>query len=169
MTWAISIYAIPYVAALLLTGVSIIHVWKNRQVSPSKYELLFMSAGAELMLSAFFKLSTDDLSAKILLSKIQYVGIVIVPMAIFLYILQYSGNTKWLTTRTTILVGIVPTLTVFLVMTNDLHHFFWRTISLNANDPFLPLDYQYGAGFWIWFSYVLWLLLAIGFILILLL
>ncbi len=169
MTWAISIYALPYVAALLLTGVSIAHVWRNRQIAPSKYELLFMSAGAELMLSAFFRLSTDDLPAKILFSKIQYAGIVVVPIAVFLYILQYSGNTKWLNTRTTILVSIVPALTMFLVATNDLHHLFWRTISLNVDDPFLPLDYVYGAGFWVWFSYVLWLLLAIGFLLIVLL
>ncbi len=169
MTWAISIYAVPYIAALLLTGVSILHVWRNRQVTSSRYELLFMSAGAELMLSAFLNLSTDDLPTKILLSKLQYVGIAILPVAFFLYILQYSGNNKWINNRTTILVSVVPVFTLLMVTTNDLHHLFWRSIALNTNDPFLPLDYVYGVGFWIWFAYVLWLLFAIGFILSILL
>jgi len=122
-----------------------------------------MLATAEwAFLSAFHKLS-PDLSTKILLAKIQYIGIVTVPPALFTFALQYTGREKWLTKRNLILLGILPMLTLALVWTNSVHHLFWKSVLLET-DGSVPIGvYQYGPFFWVWiaFGYLLSLLSTI--------
>ncbi|MBW1783882.1 MAG: PAS domain S-box protein [Deltaproteobacteria bacterium] len=158
-----AVYWWPQLLAGVISTSVAFFMWQRRFAPGAKTLVVLMLATAEwAFLSAFHKLS-PDLSTKILLAKIQYIGIVTVPPALFTFALQYTGREKWLTKRNLILLGILPMLTLALVWTNSVHHLFWKSVLLET-DGSVPIGvYQYGPFFWVWiaFGYLLSLLSTI--------
>src|SRR4030043_88870 len=106
-----------------------------------------------------------ELSFKILMSKIEYVGITIVPVTFFILVLYFSGYTNWIQIKKNFFLLIIPLITLGLVFTNEKHSLLWKEIILKQNGKYLFLGIKYGAWFWIYagFSY---LLIAISYIIL---
>ncbi len=64
--------------------------------------------------------------------------------AITCFVLEYAWPGRWLTRRNLALLSIAPLLVLGLIITNDLHHFFWRSISLVGSAAVL----HFGPGGW---------------------
>ena len=64
------------------------------------------------------ELLSTELSFKILMSKIEYFGITIVPVTFFLLVLHFSGYTNWTQIKKNFFLLIIPLITVGLVFTN---------------------------------------------------
>ncbi len=73
-----------------------------------------------------------DLPAKIFWIKFQ--GAYQMPSATVMtcFVLEYAWPGRWLTRRNLALLSIAPLLVLGLILTNDLHHFFWRGFSLDG-------------------------------------
>jgi len=109
-----SIFWIPQFLAGLTSTIVAFCLWRRRSASGAKVLMILMIATAEwAFLSALHKAS-PDLSTKILLAKIQYIGIVTVPPALLTFVLQYTGRERWLTGRNLILLVIFPVVTLAL-------------------------------------------------------
>ncbi|RLC59259.1 MAG: PAS domain-containing sensor histidine kinase, partial [Chloroflexota bacterium] len=121
---------------------------------------LLMLAVAVWSLGYALELGSADLPTQVFWAKVEYLGIVSVPVMWLAFVLQYSGREKWLTRRNRVLLAIIPLVTLLLVWTNDTHGLIWSNIGQDTSSPFLVLDLTYGAGFWInWvYSYLLLLL-----------
>jgi len=92
-------------------------------------------------------------AAKFLCVCVEYPGMVIVPVAWFLILLYYTGNSRLITKKTLALFMAVPVFTVAAVVTNPFHHLYYKEIiSVLEQGTFVGI-YLHGPLFWIFIAY----------------
>jgi PAS domain S-box-containing protein len=98
-------------------------------------------------------------SRKILFSQIEYPGIIGAVLAWLVFALDYTGSDAWRRPRNIILLSIIPVITLILVATNNLHHWYWTGTVWEANSFGPILVYERGPWYWVFvsFSYVVYL------------
>ncbi len=109
--------------------------------------VLFMLAMAEWSFGYALELSSTDLLTKLFWAKAQYLGIVIAPLAVLTFALQYTGRNKWLTRRNLALLAVEPLVLMLLISTNEKHNLIWSYTRLVTSGPLLTIDFGFGAGF----------------------
>jgi PAS domain S-box-containing protein len=150
MQWQAALpYTIPLFIAAALTLVVGLIVWRRRSV-PGARPLLALSVAASLWSFAYaLELSTVGLPVALVWARVQYLGIMTLPVAWVIFALQYTNHQHWLNQRTMALLLPIPLATQVLVWTNPYHQLIWRRITLDTAGPFPILDYDHGIGFWI--------------------
>ena len=150
----VTVYTMPLLIATGILIVSALYLWWRRRYLPGvKTAMLIILAGAEWSLGYALELGSVTLTAKVFWDKMQFIGIVIIPAAWLVYMLQYSGREKVLTRRNLALMSIVPIITLILVFTNEAHGLIWWKSLPITKGPFILLDKEYGLGFWIFVLY----------------
>ncbi len=139
---------------------------KNKTMPGSKLGILLVSGCIVWMAGKVLEFLSTGLKIKLFWSKIGYIGIVVIPVAYLLIILQNTGHEKWITLKKSILFSIIPALTLFFVFTNEFHSLFWRSVTLGEKDSLIFLVYEYGIWFWLWAAYLYILIMFSYFILI---
>jgi diguanylate cyclase (GGDEF)-like protein len=88
------------------------------------------------------------LRTKVLAEQLSYLGIASTPTLWLVFALEYTGNTKWLRGRTKIFLAAWPLAVFATALTNDIHHWMWRSASLAPNGlPALVFE-GFGPAFW---------------------
>ncbi len=141
----------------------ILIAWQRRNRIVAKYLILLAGGAAIWSFSSIFETAATDISHVLQWAQISYLGITIVPMAYFLLALAYGQHYKYLTPRIIILLSIVPLFTLLMVATQNWHHLYYTSISIDPNTN-MPI-YGYSIWFWLYTLYS-YLLLAIGVILL---
>ena len=159
MYWQYAPYVLPLFIAAAISVALALSAWRRRPASGATPFALLMLAVAEYALGYALELGSTDLPAKLFWVKVEYLGIVTVPVAWLVFMLQYSGREKWLTSRNLILMAIVPLVTLSLVWTNDAHGLIWSYIEMDTSGTFSLLDLTYGVGAWVHATYSYLLLL----------
>ncbi len=156
-------FLLLFLLLLVLAGLSIGTVWIawRRRAAPGAMPFLFLEFGGMLwaLTSGLEKLTLSP-ATKILLSKIQYLGVVSVPVFWFLFTLEYTRQDQWLTRRARLALWIIPAITLLLVWTNEIHHLVWAEV-IPATTFGMPSIYRHGAWFLVITVYV-YSLLALG-------
>lgn len=137
------------VATALLTKLAY-YAWRRRPATGSTLFTLLMLAMAQWALAYTLEITSTELATKLIWAKFQYLGIVILPAAWLIFVLEFTGNESWITRRNVFLLTLVPTSTFLLAVTNELHGLVWQTTRLEllaANFPALRVEY--GPWFWI--------------------
>jgi len=158
--WNPNPYAIALLAisAAMLVGVVPV-AWKRRRL-PGGYALFALAlATFEWTLGYGLELGAPSLNAKLLLTDLQYLGISTVPVAWFVFALQYTHHGKWLTAGRLIGLAVVPVVTVLLLWTNDYHSLMQQNVALDVSGPFPAISKTYGPWFWVHYAYAFFLLL----------
>ena len=158
-------YAYPLAIAALLAALLAFYMWERRSTSGAK--------PAAVLLLALFVWSTGyslefmgaDLPTKIFWAKIQYFGIVTLPVGLLLFALMFSGKSAWITTPRLAVLMVIPVVTLVLALSNELHQLIWSDWSLGTIGDTSVLQLEHGIGFWIYITYT-YILLAISTILI---
>ena len=160
MYWQLTPYTLLLLAAAAISAALALFAWRRHSAPGAMPLALLMLAVAVWSLGYALELGSADLPTQVFWAKVEYLGIVSVPVMWLAFVLQYSGREKWLTRRNRVLLAIIPLVTLLLVWTNDTHGLIWSNIGQDTSSPFLVLDLTYGAGFWInWvYSYLLLLL-----------
>ncbi len=166
MHWQYNPYVLPLIIATAITGALAIFAWRRRATPGSMPFTLLMLAVATWSLSYAFELGGVDLSTKLFWVKIQYLSIVIVPIAWLAFVLQYIGRADWLTQSRLVFLSIMPILTVLVVWTNDSHALMITNIELDTSGSFPVLVRTFGSWFWINAAYAYSLLFLGSFLLI---
>lgn len=110
---------------------------------------LLMFAAAEWSFFRALEAMAVQMDAKVLWAKLEYPGIVGVPLLWLIFALQYSHSPRWLLNRRNIaLLCVLPTITVLLTWTNDWHGLVWSHI-LPGDDPINYIVYEHGVWFWV--------------------
>ncbi|WP_075981464.1 histidine kinase N-terminal 7TM domain-containing diguanylate cyclase [Bacillus massilinigeriensis] len=66
--------------------------------------------------------------------KVQYIGMPFIAPSSLVLIMYYVGLERLLNLRMKLLIFTIPLITLLLVMTNDLHHFYYRSLYLRPNE-----------------------------------
>ncbi len=166
MAWQFNPYAVALAASAALSMAVSIGSWRRRSAPGAVPLALLMLAAAEWSLGYSIATGFSDLGARLFWAKIQYVGIVVVPPAMLVFILQYTGRYRWLTKRNLALLAVVPMVTLLLAWTNEFHGLIWAEFDVVAQEQIHSLDLRYGVMFWVHTVYS-YLVLLLGVILLL--
>jgi hypothetical protein len=126
-------FEIPYVslALLLVSAVtfglavySLIHIKIRGGV-----EFFLLMVSLTLYIGGFgLELSSPSLSGILFWLKIEYIGIATLPAFCIILAIKLAGNPNWLKWWTLRIILFFPVLTLVLYYTNDLHHWFYKSI-----------------------------------------
>ena len=85
--------------------------------------------------------------------KIGYFGVTIAPLALMLFALDYVGYTHVLTRQRSVLLAVLPALTLLAVWTNEWHGLIWTQVWMDETTPFPTLANRHGPLLWVYFVY----------------
>ena len=123
--------------------------WTRRpSVSAASFALL-MLAIALWCIGVFFGLSAPALATKLVWAKFVFLSIVTVPGALFIFILEYTGQRQWITARNVILLALEPLLILILAWTNEAHGLIYTHTRLVLINNFPMVEATFGAFAWV--------------------
>ena len=154
-------YIFPLVLSSIIAGCVAIYVWRRRAIAPHAMALALLAlACAEWSLGYSLEIAGADLSTKIFWGKIQYIGIVSIPLLWVIFAYSYSIQGTRLTRRNVALLSIVPLITLILAFTTEFHRLIWQDIRIHTAGRFSALAFTHGFWFWVYWVYSNLLLLA---------
>jgi PAS domain S-box-containing protein len=164
MQWSTNPYVFPVLLAGLISAINVLVIVQRRGVTGSLPLFGMLAAISWWSFTYAFELVSSQSSWELLWSKMEYIGIVNVPVLFLLFALEYSGyRTK--VRRWVALFWIIPLVTLILVWTNDFHGLIWSHIVQRLINGYYVLAVDHGTAFWIWAAYSYLCLLA-GFIIL---
>lgn len=159
-------YAGLLALAALISALLAIYLWDRRDVPGAKTGVALMIALFLWSAGYMLEIMGVELETKLFWAKIQYLGIVSLPVALFLFALAFSGRYEWLTNRKLAALAVIPALTLILVLTNESHRMVWSDWSLESfGEASQMIRFEHGPAFWI-FAIFAYGLVAAGTVLI---
>jgi diguanylate cyclase (GGDEF)-like protein len=160
-------YALSLFAGALVAGAVAAIAWKRAVTPVGRLLARLMAAVFIWSLAAAFEAAEAERAAKILLSKLEYLGIATVPVLMFLFALQFLRSGRRPPRVLMALLWAIPAATVLLAFTNERHGLIWSRFEQAATSGEHLLLYIHGPWFWVHAGYS-YLLLAATTVLLLL-
>ena len=144
-----------------LFTISILYViWRRKKDRPTIYFFLILISISIWSLGYLFEMTLPDYNLKILAAKIEYIGIVILPVFWFLFSFTYTRKFRRnLKPSFVILFFLIPIITLLLVFTNEFHHLIWQSVKFSKIGDLEILTPSYGYWFWVHaiYSYIIFI------------
>lgn len=153
-------YAWSLVGSALVAAVVGAYVWWYRKTTSVRAFPFLMLALSWWSFTYGMELAGTDLKTIRLWSVIQYPAIAVSPVFWLIFTLQYAGKARGLSRWIPALLFVVPLNTVILNSTNDLHHLYYRSISLDQGGAFVMQALTPGPAYWLHVVYSYLCLLA---------
>ncbi len=138
-----------------------IYIARERR-APGSQALSVVTLGASVWsLSYAFEIMANVLASKLFWERVEFFGMVAIPLAWFIFVAQYTGYPEWMKRilKYRVVLMIIPVVTVVLVWTNELHNLVWQQVKLEPIGPLVALDFVRGPWFWVLIAYSYTLLL----------
>ncbi len=119
-----------------------------------------MLALAVWTLAYGLELASTSLTVMLFWIKIEYLGIATIPALWLIFTIQYARRESWLTWPNLLLFFIIPALTLVLVWTNELHHLYYRSTSVDTRGSFPLLAITTGPWYKVHLTYFYLCMLA---------
>ncbi len=165
MSWSFAPYFVPsLIGAVLATALALV-AWRYRAgrrpgagpgigVFPVGTTFALLAIGtAEWALCNSLEVASVDLGAKLLWARIEYIGIVTVPVAWLLFALRFTGRGRLVEGWRALPLAIVPAITLGLVLTDAGLGLIWRSVALDTAGPVPTLAVEHGTWFWVHATY----------------
>lgn len=144
-----------------------IHTLRQRtQGATASYLAWMMLAMAWWSASYGMEVHVLEKSTKIFWVKIEYPGVVAIPIFWLFFVLEYIGQSALLTRRNKVLAALLPLLTVFVMWTNEFHGLIYSELHTVKTGDLTLLVVEHGLFFWVYFVNF-YLLLGVGSLLLL--
>ncbi|MFA5065036.1 MAG: histidine kinase N-terminal 7TM domain-containing protein [Dehalococcoidia bacterium] len=158
--------ALSLILPALISGGLAAYAFTRRSVTGSRAFAWLMLSLCIWSFSYGIELSCLSLQAVLICLVPEYLGIASVPVLVLIMTLQYTGLEKSVTTRNVIPLFIIPLITVLMVATNQLHHLYYASASIDISTLFPMLALTRGPWFWIHMIYSYTALIASAVLLI---
>jgi len=112
------------------------------------------------------RLLTGGLSGKLRWQALLYVGVVTVPVTWFVFTLVYTGREQYVRQTTVAGLLVQPAVAFVALVTNQHHHWFYRTVDTVMVGPTPVLSTTAGPYWWVHFAYSYLLVLLGVFVLV---
>jgi len=154
-------YILPLVIACSIAVFVAVKVWQLRATASGATALVPLAlAIAEWSLGYALEIAGADLPTKIFWGKIQYIGIVAIPLLWVIFTYSHLTQGTRMTRRNVTLLSIVPLITLILAFTTEYHGLIWKDIRIQTVGTFSALAVTHGFWFWVYWVYSNILLLA---------
>ncbi|MEL7561744.1 histidine kinase N-terminal 7TM domain-containing protein [Dehalogenimonas sp. 4OHTPN] len=142
-------YTIVYFLSFVICAIAGGAAWRRRKSAAGYWLSWLMAAASIWCFFGMLEVSATATDVKVLLSKLEYIGGLSVPVLFVIFALSYTGQQRWITRRNISLAFIIPVLTLILTATNEAHSLIWT--SFEPGPAGSNLIY-YIHGPWFWFS-----------------
>lgn len=146
-------YTLLAVIAALLCLVVSFFAWQRRGAPGGRALLAFLIEAALWCLTYAFELISPDIASKFFWAKMQYFGVLSIPITVLVMVLQYTGLEAWITRRTLPLAAALPTFMLPVVWTNESHHLLWVRYTLETVGVLEILTFEHGIFFGVIVAY----------------
>jgi PAS domain S-box-containing protein len=160
MNYNFIIYSAIYLAVSLISFFVAFLAWQRRTVICAKELTILVIAGGLWAFWIIFESAAQTVPWKIFWSKLEYFGAVSAPVLYLIFVLRFTGKGRFITTRNTLLLFIVPVITLLFALTNEKHHLIWSGFS-SISEKTNIMEYYHGVWFWIGYlayNYLLFIL-----------
>ncbi len=166
MYWQLNTYAIAMLATMVISGGLVFFMWRRRSAPGAMPLVLIMLGVTEWSFGYALELGSPTLSAKIFWTNFNFLGIVIVPVAWFMFVLEYTYRDRWLTRRNIILLFLPSLVTLAMAWTNGTHGLIRSAVKLDVSGAIPMLDPTYSTGFWVFWLYAFLLTFTASFLMV---
>jgi diguanylate cyclase (GGDEF)-like protein len=156
----VSYYVLSLFFGAFVAGAVAILARRRTVTSIGRSLTVLMASVFVWSLAAAFEAAVPAVAAKILLSKVEYIGIASTPVFLFLFAFKFSRPGSRLKKGRTIALWIIPSLTLLLAATNEGHRLIWSGVSPVDGSRYPLLLYHHGPFFWVHVGYSYLLLFA---------
>ncbi|HET7271425.1 MAG TPA: histidine kinase N-terminal 7TM domain-containing protein, partial [Rubrobacter sp.] len=163
--WSQYAYSLGLLTAAAISVVLAFYAWRRRDVLGAESLAFLMVAISVWTFGYALELAFPGIAGKIFWAKVQYLGIITLPVAWLAFALQYTNRTEWLTRSRLALLSGIPLVTLLLAFTNEAHNLIWSRTELARNGSLVLLELEHGAWFWVHWTYS-YLLVLCGSVLI---
>ena len=118
-------YAVPFLAAAVVAAGLVIYIWRRRNTRGATVLALLSLAALIWTLGYGLEIAGANLATKVFWAKVQYFGIVSVPLLFLIFSLQYTSRDKWLSRGNLALLAVIPVVTLALALTTEAHGLIW--------------------------------------------
>ncbi|HVP91781.1 MAG TPA: histidine kinase N-terminal 7TM domain-containing protein [Terriglobales bacterium] len=153
MAWQLDLYIVILICGAVVAGAVTVAAWKRPVAAGGRDLAVLMTAVFGWCVAAALEAAAADVPVKILLSKVEYLGIASSPLLLLFFALGYSRSTDWLTHVRRALLWAIPVTTLALALTNEWHHLIWTGFSLAKAAGARLLIYDHGPFFWVHVAY----------------
>ena len=154
MQFQSSPYILPLLVASIIAVFVAVYVWRRRATASGAVPLVLLAlAIAEWSLGYALEIAGADLPTKVFWGKIQYLGIVSMPLLWIIFTYIYLTKGTRMTRRTVSLLSIVPLITLILAFTTESHGLIWEDVGTPTVGAFPALQVTYGFWFWVHLIY----------------
>jgi hypothetical protein len=160
-------YALSLFAGAVIAGAVAAIAGKRAVTSVGRVLAVLMASVFVWSLAAALEAAAPETATKIILSKIEYLGIATVPLLMFLFALRFLRSGRKLGAWLIAALAAIPATTIVLAFTNEHHHLIWSGFTPAANPRDHLLLYDHGQFFWVHAGYSYLLLFATTVILLL--
>ena len=152
-------YTVPLAIIVLFLILGIFYIFIYRKGLQDIIGIAILMLSIIWIVSLLLEQSFENPILKILFNKIQYTGSILLPVGVFLLTVQYTRYKKFITVKNIIIVSIFPVITLFLVLTNELHNLIWVNAKLLVFSSFSMVIKEYNTLYFIFtiYSYALML------------
>ena len=159
LVWQYNPFALPlFLAGLLSLGLTLF-MWRRRSLPGALAFTGLLLLTAEWSLADGLLYSSTELGPILFWDMVTYVGTVGVPVAVLIFVLQYTSHSGWLKKRNLLLLSLMPVVTLLVRLTNEFHHLFYASYGLVTSFGLIRLDYTFGNWFYVSCAYSYALLL----------
>ena len=167
MQFQYSPYILPLIAAAAISSWVAVYAWSRRATASAVALALMAVAITEWSLGYSLEIAGSDLATKLFWGKIEYFGIALAPLMWLIFAVTHSNRGTNPSRRTTILLSIIPVITVLLALTTETHHLIWTDYRIAETGGFSALEVSHGPWFWVHSAYS-YILLVYGTLIIIL-
>lgn len=152
--------ATPLFLAGALSAFLAAFAWRRRARPEARGFILLMVGLAVWSIGEGLLQISDTESLWTFWTKVEYLGITLVPVAWWVTAFQYGSRTRTLSRRAWIALTAIPVITMVLVWTQELHPLIYEEAQYYHEGGAVRLYADYGVWFWIQMAYAYLLLLS---------
>lgn len=143
----VTVWSLPSLAAALMSVHTAFAVRRSRGVPGAAAVTALCACVFVWSLGQLLGTLTTDLEAKILVSKLQYPGIALLPVSWLAFALTYARRVERWPPGTALILLAIPMATIGLALSNEWHQLIWREVRLERVPGFVGLALDHGAWF----------------------
>lgn len=148
-------FRLSFLIAILSTLITLVVSFRTQLYRSAPgvkpFTAMMLSLGLWTSAVAFGMIASNEGTATIWIM-VRMIGVILCPYFWFLFALQFTNREKWHKPRILIALGIVPILSILLLLTNHLHHLFIQDYGFTQYGNYL-IDQRWVLGPYFWFHF----------------
>lgn len=163
--WQFTPFIVPVLGAAIFAVALALFAWRRREDAAGTWVFLVLVALAAWWSFTYaLELATTDPDTMFLWVKMEWITIALLPVALLLFALVYTGHGRFVTLRNVALLMILPLTMITLAWTTPAHTLLYADPGVVDNGSFIAFYAQRGPAFYVHVVYGYILLLAAVFL-----